>query len=210
MNLLNLPRQPFVGLAGMAGFGIILADFLPLPSSALLAISIVVAICCIILLRWPMVTATYASVALGFFLLHDLQTSNTEGQQLAAQRGDRPRVVTATGTVVSEPKVEPNGFATFLLRLESIELEGGNERTGATWFVRWRGTPEYADELRLFGIAGLIAQPRNPGEFDMHAYLARRDVRRTLFVRYPEDGTLIRHSGGNPISRAAQNSRACR
>ena len=153
MNLLDLPRQPFVGLAGMAGFGIILADFLPLPSSALLIISIVVVICCIILLRWPMVTATYASVALGFFLLHDLQTSDTEGQQLAAQLGDRPRVVTATGTVVSEPKIAPNGFATFLLRLESIELEGGNKRTGATWLVRWRGTPEYADVLRLFGIA---------------------------------------------------------
>src|SRR5437667_1686332 len=29
-----------------------------------------------------------------------------------------------------------------------------------------------------------------------------------LFVRYPEDGTLIRHGGGNPILRWAQKSRA--
>jgi uncharacterized protein DUF4131 len=134
---------------GNAGLGIIVADFSLLPSSVLLAISILVAVCCIILLRWPMMIATYAIAGLGFFLLHDLQTSKTEGQQLAAQLGDRPRVVTATGIVVSEPKIAPNGFATFLLRLESIELEGGNERTGATWIVRWRGTPEYADELRL-------------------------------------------------------------
>ena len=28
-----------------------------------------------------------------------------------------------------------------------------------------------------------------------------------LFVRYPEDGTLIRHGGGNPVLRAAQASR---
>src|SRR6266478_4251333 len=28
-----------------------------------------------------------------------------------------------------------------------------------------------------------------------------------LFVRYPENGTLIRHGGGNPIMRAAQKSR---
>ena len=41
----------------------------------------------------------------------------------------------------------------------------------------------------------------------MRAYLARRDVRRMLFVRYPEDGALIRHGGGNPILRAAQKSR---
>ncbi len=207
MKLLNLPRQPFVGLAGMAGLGIILADFSPLPSSALLPISIVAAVCFVILLRWPMVIATYAIVGLGFFLLHDLQTSNTEGRQLGAQLGNRPRVVTATGIVVSEPKIAPNGFATFLLRLESIELEGGNERTDTTWLIRWRGTPEYADELRLFGSAEVIAPPRNPGEFDMRAYLARGDVRRTLFVRYPEDGRLIRHGVGNPILRAAQKSR---
>src|SRR5438046_3399035 len=42
----------------------------------------------------------------------------------------------------------------------------------------------------------------------MRSYLARRDVRRLLFVRYPEDGALIRHGGGNPIMRAAQKSRA--
>ena len=208
MKVLNLPRQPFVGMAGMAGLGIIFADFLPLPSSALLAISIVVAICCVIVLRWLRVIATYAIVGLGFFLLHDLQTSNTEGQQLAAQLGNRPRVVTATGIVISEPKIAPNGFATFLLKLESIELEGTNKRAEATWLVRWRGTPEYGNELRLFGSAEVIAPPRNPGEFDMRAYLARRDVRRTLFVRYPDEGGLIRHGVGNPILRAAQKSRA--
>src|ERR1700722_5183444 len=42
----------------------------------------------------------------------------------------------------------------------------------------------------------------------MRSFLARSDVRRRLFVRYPEDGTLIRHGAGNPILRAAQISRA--
>src|SRR2546430_15243101 len=42
----------------------------------------------------------------------------------------------------------------------------------------------------------------------MRAYLARRDVRRMLFVRYPEGGALIRLGGGNPSMRAAQKSRA--
>src|SRR5213075_1230773 len=41
----------------------------------------------------------------------------------------------------------------------------------------------------------------------MRSYLARRDVRRTFFVRYPEDGALVRHNGGNPIMLAAQKSR---
>ena len=41
----------------------------------------------------------------------------------------------------------------------------------------------------------------------MRAYLARHDIRRMLFVRYAEDGTLIRHGSGNPVLRAAQTSR---
>src|SRR5213078_1519084 len=134
-------------------------------------------------------------------------TSETEGEQLAAELGNRPRIVAATGSVISEPKIAPNGFATFLLRLESIELESRKQLTHAVWRVRWRGTPEFGDALRLFGTAEVIAPPRNPGEFDMRSYLARRDVCRMLFVRYPEDGTLIRHGGGNPILYAAQKSR---
>ena len=207
MKLSSAPRQPFVDLALLAATGVIFADFFPFSPSTLLAISMVVAICTFLVLRWPSLIATYAIVGAGFFLLHNLRSSNTEGQQLAAQIGNRPRVLTATGFVISEPKIAPNGFATFSLKLESIELEGRKQRTHASWLVRWRGTPEYGDELRLFGIAEVNAPPRNPGEFDMGSYLARRDVRRTFFVRYPEDGALIQHGAGNPILRAAQKSR---
>ena len=208
MKLLSGPRQPFVGLAVVAAMGVIFADCFPLSPSTLLAISVLVVICALLVLRWPSLSATYAIVGAAFFLLHDLRSSNTEGQRLAAEIGNSPRVLRATGFVISEPKIAPNGFATFLLKLESIELEGRKHRTHASWLVRWRGTPEYGDELRLFGIAEVTAPPRNPGEFDMRSYLARRDVRRTFFVRYPEDGALVRHNGGNPILRAAQKSRA--
>src|SRR5947199_5342730 len=208
MKLLSGPRQPFVGLAAVAAMGVIFADCFPLSPSTLLAISMLAVICAFLVLRWPTLSATYAIVGAGFFLLHDLQSSNTEGQRLAAEIGNSPRVLTATGFVISEPKIAPNGFATFLLKLESIELEGRKHRTQASWLVRWRGTPEYGDELRLFGIAEVTAPPRNPGEFDMRSYLARHDVRRTFFVRYPEDGALVRHNGGNAILRAAQKSPA--
>src|SRR5437899_655251 len=208
MKLLIGPRQPFVGLAVVAAMGVIFADCFPLSPSTLLVIAISVAICAFVVLRWPSLIATYAIVAAGFFLLHNLRSSNTEGQQFAAQIGNRPRVLTAMGLVISEPKVAPNGVATCLLKLESIELEGRKHRTHASWLVRWRGTPEYGDELRLFGIAEVTAPPRNPDEFDMRSYLARRDVRRSLFVRYSEDGALLRRAGGNPIMRMAQRSRA--
>src|SRR6266403_924941 len=207
MKLLSAPRQPFVGLALMAAMGIIAAEIFPLPSVAVTAAVIILAVCILTVARWPRLFATYAIVGAGFFLLHNFQTSNTEGLQLADQLGSRPRVVTAAGAVITEPKIAPSGFATFLLKLKSIQLEGRKQFTHAVWQIRWKGAPEFGDELELSGTAEPIPPPRNPGEFDMRSYLVRRDVRRMLFVRYPENGTLIRHGGGNPIMRAAQKSR---
>ena len=207
MKLLSAPRQPFVGLALMAATGVIVGEVIVVRSAVLTLAAIVLAICILVALCWPKLPATYLIVAVGFFLLHKFATTNTAGQQLAHKLGERPRVVTAVGCVITEPKIAPSGFATFLLTLKSIELEGKNESTRAVWQVRWKGAPEFGDELKLFGTAEPIAPPRNPGEFDMRAYLARHDIRRMLFVRYAEDGTLIRHRSGNPVLRAAQASR---
>src|SRR5213075_1304125 len=208
MKLLGAPRQPFVGLALMAAVGIIVAEFVPVRSTVLTLAAIVLAICILVAFCRPKLAATYLIVAFGFFLLHKFATTNTAGQQLADKLGERPRVVTAVGCVINEPKIVPSGFATFLLKLKSIELEGKTESTRAVWQVRWKGAPEFGDEVKIFGIAEPMAPPRNPGEFDMRAYLARHDVRRMLFVRYAEDGALIRHAVGNPILRLAQKSRA--
>ena len=207
MKLLSAPRQPFVGLTVMAATGIIVAEIVPVAPTALLSAGIVLGICILTALCWPKLPATYLIVAVGFFLLHKFATTNTAGEQLADKLGERPRVVTAMGCVITEPKFSSGGFATFLLKLRSIELEGKTESTQAVWQIRWKGEPEFGDELKLFGTAVPIAPPRNPGEFDMRAYLARHDVRRMLFVRYAEDGTLIRHGGGNPALRLAQASR---
>src|SRR6266481_4626395 len=207
MKLVSGPRQPFIGLALMGMIGIVAAEILPMRSTALVPAAIIVAACILILACWPRLTGTYLVFAAGFFLLHKFATTNSTGQQVATQLGERPRVVTAVGCVITEPKISPSGFATFLLKLKSIELEGKTEFTRAVWQVRWKGASEFGDELKLFGTAEPIAPPRNPGEFDMRAYLARHDIRRMLFVRYPEDGTLIRHGSGNPVLLAAQASR---
>jgi hypothetical protein len=58
-------------------------------------------------MRRPASIATYTIVGAGFFLLHDFETSNSEGQKLAAELGTRPRAVTTTGFVLSEPKIAP-------------------------------------------------------------------------------------------------------
>src|SRR4030095_2858115 len=162
MKFLNAPRQPFVGLSLMAATGIIIADIFPLSGAILTVLTIVVAICIVVVALRPVPLATYGIVGIGFFLLHDLQTGNTEGQHLADELGSRPRVVTAVGDVIAEPKSAPSGFATFLLRLKSIEFGGQKQSVHAVWQIRWKSTPEFGDELKLFGIAEVIPPPRNP------------------------------------------------
>ena len=143
MKLLSAPHQPFVGLALMAAIGIIVAELFPLPSGALTVAAIILAVCILIVACWPRLLLTYAIVGGGFFLLHNLQNSNTEGQQLTDELGNRPRVLTAIGCVISEPKTASSGFATFLFKLKSIELEGRKQSTHAVWQVRWKGAPEF-------------------------------------------------------------------
>ncbi len=185
MKLLGTVRQPFVGLALTAVTGIIAAGIFPLPSFALVAAAIILLIGILIVGCWPRLAATYFLVAACFFLLHNLSTTNTRGQQLARELGERPRVVTAIGCVISEPKIGPSGFATFLLKLRSVEFEGKKEMTSAVWQARWKSLPEFGDELKLFGTAEPIVPPRNPGEFNAHAYFARHDIRRMLLYDTP-------------------------
>ena len=149
----------------------------------------------------------YLLVSGAFFFLHSTRLVDSPGVRLARQLGNESGPVTAVGSVVSEPKVSTRGISSFLLRLDSIEQDGRPIPTNATIAARWRGQAEFGNELRLFGVAEPIAPPRNPGEFDMRSYLARQDVHHGLLVRYPENGRILRSSGGNPIWRASQQSR---
>ena len=69
---------------------------------------------------------------LRIFLIHNFRMRDTIGVRLAADLTERPRVVTAIGVGILEPKIAPNGFATFLLRLESIEFDGEKRSTAAS------------------------------------------------------------------------------
>lgn len=187
-----------------ASAGILVADLAPSCAPALVA-ALALAALIVLLLRNSF--AVYALVAGAFFLLHSLQITESAGMRLARQLGSEPQPVTVVGSVASEPKFSAKGFASFLLRLERIEHDGGTSDSNATLFVRWRGLPAFGNQVRLFGVAERIAPPRNPGEFDLRLYLARQDVYHGLLVRYAENGLILTPSGGHPIWHAAQQSR---
>jgi ComEC/Rec2-related protein len=206
MKLLNAwPRQPFFGVAISAIGGILVADNWPRSSLAAALVLVAIAI-----VGWfsRRSLATYALVGLGFFILHSITTTESAGQQLARVLGDEPRPITVRGTVMTEPKMSERGYSSFLLKADAIEIDGESYPCRAKFFTRWRHAVEFGNEVKLFGTAQKIEGPRNPGEFDLGAYLARKDVHRALIVRYPENGAVLRQNGGNPILRAAQKSRA--
>ena len=187
-----------------ASTGILVADFAPNHS---LALAVALAILALTALLSRNSFAVYALVAIGSFILHSLSTSDSPALRLARQLGEKPRPVSVLGSVVSEPKISPTGSASFLLQAESIEIDGEAGPCNAKLFARWRHAVEFGDQIKLFGTAEQVGEPRNPGEFDMRSYLARQGVQRELIVRYPENGAVLSHTGGNLILRTAQKSR---
>ncbi|HEY3663086.1 MAG TPA: ComEC/Rec2 family competence protein [Chthoniobacterales bacterium] len=204
MNPVVPRRQPLTGVAICALSGILLGEFLPLPLSLL---GPAIALGAIVNLLRPKWWLTLLLVAALYSALHDAQLRGTPGRALSARLGERPRLVTVAGTVASEPKLSTNDYTTFLLRLDTIEYDGRREVCTATTRARWKANPKLGDEVRLTGMAEDIPPSRNPGVFDLAAYLARRDVFKSIFVRYPENGAILATGGGNPVVRNAARAR---
>ncbi len=182
MKFFDSPRQPLLGLALSAVGGILLAEFFAAPLG--LVCSFIVLAAAVVLIR-PAIWLTQLLVAATFFVLHLVELTDAPGRALHTRLGERTRPVVVTGTVVSEPKISPNEFTTFLLRLDTIDLGTGSEPCAATVRARWKGNPQFGDEIRLKGITEPIPPARNPGGFDIRAYLARHDVFDGVFARYP-------------------------
>lgn len=198
------PRQPFLGIACAAIFGILIADHWPSCSPALSG-----SLCALAVIGWLVRRSLiiYAITTLAFFLVHSVAITDSPGLQLAAAAGDQPLPATIEGTVITQPKISDRGSSSFLLQVRSIEIEGETRACRAKLFARWRQPLEFGDAIRVFGTIQAVEGPRNPGEFDMRSYLRRQDVHRALIVRYPENGVVLHHGRGDRILRAAQRSR---
>ena len=197
-------RQPFVGLVLAAVTGIVAADYFSAITGPILFIAILGALAG---LRWSFAPLVFALVGATFFALHSARITNTPGDELVQIAGAETRPANVIGIVTTEPKIEATGNASFLLRLHKAKINSQDFETNATVFVRWRGRPNVGDELALFGTFQPIEPPRNPGEFDMRAYLARRDVKNLFIVRYPENGRILAPGSGFSILRVAARSR---
>ena len=204
MNPARSPRLPLLGVALSAIGGILLAEFLTAPVEGL---CLTIAGVALLALVRPTTWLTHLLIAAAFFLLHLWQQTDAPGRELATRLGNRARPVSASGMVTSEPKLSPNDYTTFLLRLDKIDSGGMPEACRATVRVRCRASPQFGDRLQLRGMIEPIPPTRNPGVFDLRSYLRRSDVYQSVFARYPDDVSIVEKGGGDLLRRSAMQVR---
>lgn len=185
--------------------GVALADWLRL--SQLSIAFALVGFALLIALAVRRAPAVYLLVSATFFCLHTLHLADAREADLARLTGPGANAMSVSGVVTSEPKISARGVSSFMLATRSVEIDGAHYATSAPLLCRWKGPVRYGDEVSLFGTVAPIAPRRNPGEFDMRAYLRRQNVTRQLTVGYPENGHVTRHTNPNWILAAAHRSR---
>ncbi len=123
-----------------------------------------------------------ACVAFAFAAIHTVRWHGSPARAFAGAFPDGA-LVEIVGRVVSAPQRGGSGWSSWFMQVErsNPSCPAG---IGAGVKVRMDGAaPDYGSLVRVTGILKKIAEPRNPGEFDYAAHLARRDVRCQLEVR---------------------------
>jgi competence protein ComEC len=201
------PRKPFVALAACAVAGIVTADMVPLPTIPLLAGLLAISL---VTIARPRRGMCWAVCFLAFALLHTTRHVHDSARLFAASL-TQPRPMSVEGIVWSEPTVfaaaRGRGGATFWLKVESCEPAA--PVVGRVCLARWEGeAPAYGARVRARGSAQAIDGPRNPGQFDVAAWLARQGVHFELKANSARDCEIVGKAGGDPLRRFAILGRA--
>lgn len=118
--------------------------------------------------------------------------------------GDEPVLV--TGVVVETPEPGPDRTY-YVLRLTAVAPSVGDGEAGHVLRRRPRvrvavaGPPRFAygDVVQARLVLQRPGPATNPGAFDYEAYLHRRGITATAFVRYPRHATVVGKTVGNPF-----------
>ena len=182
-------KYPFVGFTLAAFVGVLLADYLT-PTFRVGLLTFLGA-----LVVWGTVRKTIALpvlLAATFFLIHALQFDRNPARQLKSDLGAKEITVSGAGVVDSVPNVivSSNGKTRCEFQLADATLSNGSRNLAL--LVNWPdATPEIGDRLEFEGTLSNIAPPRNPGEFDYAAWLARQQIFSQVNVAYAKDAHVF-------------------
>ena len=204
------PRKPCLGVLFCAVPGILLSELLPcsIPLAALAALCFVYAA-----LLGRRLLPFCLFVLTVFFIRHDIDWRRNPGRLPIDLLSQGASLIHATAVVTSDPVAAGYAFHSLHTRFEArvTQLVCDN-RTYSTPFpaeLYWAGTPpEWGDEITFTGTISPEPSPRNPGEFNLAAYLARKGIFAQLSCDYAADNRILAHNKGDPIMAWARSARA--
>jgi competence protein ComEC len=148
-----------------------------------------------------------------FFVRHELDWRRNPGRFPIDLLSQGVSIIHATGIVTSDPAPSGYGFLgeryRFDVRVTEVDREGQVLETNFPAEVDWAGmAPVWGDEVAFSASIAPLTAPRNPGEFDLAAYLARKGIFAQLTAGYTADNKILAHGMGNPIESWGRNARA--
>lgn len=166
---------------------------------------VLVLLCGLVVLAIDSSWAVLLLVALVFHGLHGINTRNT-AVELAQMLGPGPTAVEACGVVQGEPRPVKKGWQ-FPVELRWLKHNNQDYRCRAAVLVDSKGgEPTRGDTVWFVGTASGIEPPRNPGEFDLRAFLLQQGIQTRITVRYAGDATILERSG--PLGGLAGRAKA--
>ncbi len=199
-------RLPFLALLACAIFGIAISEQFDAPSTIWLVVAALAVTAFLVSSRR---LAFLIFVVCIFGALHLWQSVESQASRFGAWLGTRSLPAEAHGVVVSEPRVFSAANSSFEVRLSQLRLGTVEIAPSFILQVELPGPPPtYGDEVSLRGTLQTIAAPRNPGQFNFAAWMARRDIFSRMRVEYRSDLQVVRQNQGNLLVAYALRIRA--
>jgi competence protein ComEC len=188
-----LKRRPALRFVLLFAAGIILSEWVSLPSIWLLSLSIVLVLLSAILFwlkkqQFVAVISLHCSVVLLGFLLQTLQHLDFKSRELEPSIADES--VTLFGTIDSEP-IRRDRRISCVVRTDSVFRVRSIEQDSRRVMVMFRldkgetfpEEMEFGKKIKLRGSLEPFPFQRNPGEFDYGKYLALNDIQGVISVK---------------------------
>lgn len=197
-------RLPFLPPLAAAVTGVLAAEFLPLSSALWLGLAAAGGI-------WFFSTRSLIAFlgfcAALFATLHLWQSRESPAAVLAARIGVASPLVTASGIVEGEARVFGNKSG-FTIQVQHLQLNDTRITAPLYLEIEWPApAPSHGDAVEVTGIFQNLPPPRNPGQFDRAAWMARRGVYSRIQVSHANDAKILATDQGNPILAAALQAR---
>ncbi len=206
----NHSRKPCLGILVWAVAGILLSEAAPcnVPLACLAAACFAIAA----FRDGRMLSFGFLVLAV-FLVRHELDWRESPGRLPIDLLSQGDPVIQAEGVVTSDPVAtglpSRGPHCRFELQVDEVSAGGRTMPAGFTAEINWAGPPPaWGDKVAVTGGVMPLPAARNPGEFNLADYLARRGIFAGLNCAYPEDNRITAHDRGSPLLAWARNSRA--